>query len=184
MNIEVVNQLNLDPIKVKLMHQKEGEGWSRPVVDAAELAYKQFLVLNLKYPKSQLVPTKEIDTFWHYHILDTLKYAKDCQSVFGHFLHHFPYFGMRGAEDEENMLAAFSRTKALFQSEFGVSIDQQNGANCEDCAPVQPGPNDDPKPNDISPSWLARPTLSAANQSANCKAPCTSCFSPSISSAA
>lgn len=39
-----------------------------------------------------LVPTRDIDTVWHYHILDTHKYASDCKVVFGYFLHHNPNY--------------------------------------------------------------------------------------------
>lgn len=118
--------LNLDPIKIKLMDKKEGKGWTRAQADAAEIAYKQFLQLNLKYPKQSIVPTVTIDAFWHQHILDTQKYAEDCQNIFGYFLHHFPYFGMRGKADAENLKNAFDETKELFASEFA----EENRIGC------------------------------------------------------
>ena len=40
------------------------------------------------------------------HILDTRAYSRDCEFLFGRFLHHFPYFGMRGDADR----AALDRT--------------------------------------------------------------------------
>ncbi len=76
-----IKNLNLDPIKVKLMDHDEGEGWSREQCDIAEKWYKRFLLLNYMYPKRSIVPTKEIDLIWHYHILDTQKYAEDCERV-------------------------------------------------------------------------------------------------------
>jgi len=118
---QAIDQLDLGPIKVKLM-RPDGENWSLEQVNVVEKWYKRFLLLNYKYPQVSIVPTKAIDTFWHYHILDTMKYADDCQNVFGNFLHHFPYFGMRGAEDAKNLKSAFDKTKDLFQSEFGESI--------------------------------------------------------------
>lgn len=116
--VEAIGKLDLDPIKVKLMDPAEGEGWPRDVVDGMEVLYKQFLTLNVVH--SGIVPTKNIDTFWHYHILDTMKYAKDCDRVFGYFLHHFPYFGMRGAADRKNLGDAFERTLCLVEATFGV----------------------------------------------------------------
>lgn len=101
------------------MDKKEGKGWTRAQADAVEDAYKQFLQLNLKYPGKSIVPTATCDAFWHAHILDTQKYAEDCQKIFGYFLHHFPYFGMRGEEDAANLNQSFEETKALYASEFG-----------------------------------------------------------------
>lgn len=126
-----IASLNLDPIKIKLMDKKEGKGWTRAQADNAEIAYKQFLQLNLKYPGKSIVPTATCDTFWHAHILDTQKYAEDCQKIFGYFLHHFPYFGMRGEEDAANLKTAFEETKALYASEFGnansMSVGDRDG---------------------------------------------------------
>jgi hypothetical protein len=69
-----------------------------------------------------LAPSKDVDKFWHGHILDTLKYAEDCQNVFGYFLHHFPYFGMRGEEDAANLRAASANMHAIYEREFGEAL--------------------------------------------------------------
>ncbi len=135
-----IDHLDLGPIKVKLM-RPDGENWSVEQVNAAEKWYKRFLALNLKYPSASNVPTKAIDTFWHYHILDTQKYSNDCQAIFGYFLHHFPYFGMRGDEDAKNLEIAFTSTRDRFLHEFSESVDElkkcfpsadtQTHADCE-----------------------------------------------------
>lgn len=117
-----IDSLDLDPIKVKLMDENEGLGWTRDQVDEAEKWYKRFLLLNYKYPRMSVVPNKQIDSFWHFHILDTMKYAEDCEKILGYFLHHFPYFGMRGAEDAKNLKSAFAETKKLFELEFGEPL--------------------------------------------------------------
>jgi hypothetical protein len=119
--IAAIQALDLDPIKLKLMDPAEGHGWSREYADSVEVGYKRFLTLSVTHPEETLAPSKDVDRFWHGHILDTLKYAEDCQKVFGYFLHHFPYFGMRGAEDAANLAAAAERTKELCQEEFGSS---------------------------------------------------------------
>ena len=117
--IAAIQALDLDPIKLKLMDPEEGQGWSREFVDQMEVAYKRFLTLLVKYPEETIAPSKDVDKFWHGHILDTLKYAEDCQKLFGNFLHHFPYFGMRGAEDAANLAAAAKNMKRLSEKEFG-----------------------------------------------------------------
>lgn len=119
-----IEALNLDPIKIKLMDSSSGKGWSRHQCDVVEKWYKRFLTLNFQYPEKTIVPTHEIDEFWHYHILDTRKYAEDCQNVFGSFFHHFPYFGMRDEEDSKNHKEAVNNTKNLFLCEFGESLDE------------------------------------------------------------
>lgn len=120
---QAIDQLDLGPIKVKLMRQ-DGENWSLEQVNMTEKWYKRFLFLNLMHPSATIVPTHAIDTFWHYHILDTRKYAEDCQMIFGTFFHHFPYFGMRGDEDVKNHAKATASTKNLFLSEFGESLSE------------------------------------------------------------
>ena len=112
------------------MDKKEGKGWTRAQADAAEIAYKQFLQLNLNYPDRSIVPTVSVDAFWDQHILDTQKYAEDCQTIFGYFLHHFPYLGMRGTEDAANLASAFEDTKALHLLQFGETASV--GAQGED----------------------------------------------------
>ncbi len=114
-----IQALDLDPIKLKLMDAEEGQGWSREYVDRVELLYKRFLALLVTHPEETIAPSKDVDKFWHGHILDTLKYADDCQNVFGYFLHHFPYFGMRGAEDRANLKVASENMKRLYEREFG-----------------------------------------------------------------
>jgi hypothetical protein len=76
----------------------------------------------VKFPDESIAPTKDVDKFWHGHILDTLKYAEDCQNVFGYFLHHFPYFGMRGEEDAANLRAASANMHAIYEREFGETL--------------------------------------------------------------
>jgi hypothetical protein len=83
--------LNLEPIKNKLMDPESGEGWSRAKTEAMDLEYRRFLHLMHAFPNQPASPTKAVDTFWHYHILDTQKYAADCDLVYGCFMHHNPY---------------------------------------------------------------------------------------------
>ena len=118
----VFEALDLAPIKMKLMHVESGEGWSEQRADAAAAEYRRFLFLMKKYPEAGASPTVEVDTFWHYHILDTMKYARDCEATFGFFLHHYPYVGMgAGANDGERQRAG-DRMPALYEAEFGVVV--------------------------------------------------------------
>lgn len=120
--VAAIQALDLDPIKLKLMDAEEGQGWSREYVERMELAYRRFLTLLVRFPGETIAPTKDLDKFWHGHILDTMKYAEDCENVFGCFLHHFPYFGMRGEDDAANLRAAGKNMHSLYEREFGEAL--------------------------------------------------------------
>jgi hypothetical protein len=117
-----VMNLNLDPIKEKLMHVESGEGWSAAKANAVEKEYRRFLCLMKMYPNEMIAPLVDVDTFWHYHILDTMKYAKDCEQAFGYFVHHYPYIGMRGKEDEQVRLDSGELMRTLYEATFGDSF--------------------------------------------------------------
>jgi hypothetical protein len=120
--VDAINALDLGAIKTKLMHRASGEGWSAAYADAVEIEYRRFLTLMKLYPNEATAPLVDVDTFWHYHILDTAKYAADCASAFGYFLHHYPYLGMDGADDEANRDSAGARMHELYAATFGVAM--------------------------------------------------------------
>ena len=120
-----VMELDLEPIKAKLMHVESGEGWSLDRANATEKEYRRFLCLMKMYPDEDTAPLVDVDTFWHYHILDTMKYAADCQQAFGYFVHHYPYVGMQGEDDEQSRLDSGQRTRVLYAHLFGAAAAQQ-----------------------------------------------------------
>ncbi len=90
----------------------------------AEIAiqyYKNFLYLNKKYLHAFpiLPPILEVDEVWHHHILDTRRYIKDCDRIFGLYFHHYPYFGARSKKDLKNLDIAFEVLQSLYEKEFG-----------------------------------------------------------------
>lgn len=114
----LVMALDFKKLKWKLTKSSEAT-WTEQLSDFAEIEYKKFLTLKMLYPKVSLVPSKLIDKFWHEHILDTKSYAKDCDKLFGHFIHHYPYFGIYGDEDQQALQASFEDTIALYEKHFG-----------------------------------------------------------------
>ena len=113
--------LDLDRIKTKLCHVESGEGWSRARADAVEVEYRRFLYLMKAFPAEQTVPSVEVDTFWHYHILDTMHYAADCEAAFGYFLHHDPAVGLAGDSAAPERFRRAARMNTLYQATFGAS---------------------------------------------------------------
>ncbi|WP_058759764.1 glycine-rich domain-containing protein [Pantoea dispersa] len=121
--LEKTKSLNFDWI-VKKITQKDpnvARVWSEEgAMDAIE-QYKKFMYLLHKYhgvSDKKLVPSVEVDEIWHHHILDTRAYAKDCDAIYGYFMHHFPYFGMRGEDDFKDLNQSFSLTQELYFEEF------------------------------------------------------------------
>lgn len=135
-----IEELDLGMIKRKLMEPEEGEGWSAEFCDLVEREYRRFLALTRAYPDLAIVPSGPVDKFWHTHILDTQKYGPDCEIVFGFFLHHFPYFGMRGADDVENLNRSWENTIEVYQKHFGAPVAGmwESGTRCPKCGRIAP----------------------------------------------
>jgi len=134
-----INQKGIDPsvanidlgmVKMKLMDSEEGPGWTIEQCDAAEIEYKRFLTLNKIYPDGAIVPNKTMDMFWHQHILDTRAYHRDCDAVFGAYFHHFPYFGIRGESDKQDLLDAFDDTQVRYEQHFGEAMSREDSSKC------------------------------------------------------
>lgn len=124
--VAAIEALDLEPIKFKISSPEDGYGWSRAHVERIALAYRRFLTLLARHPQSRLAPTRDIDRFWHAHILDTRKYALDCDAIFGGFLHHYPYLGMLG--DEDRLAEAANALAELYEREFGEPLPCNAGA--------------------------------------------------------
>jgi hypothetical protein len=118
--LERLTAIDFGPIAFKLMNPEEGQGWALEQATSAIEQYRRFLFLWHLYPDEQIVPSREIDRVWHTHILDTAKYREDCEVLFGQFIDHWPYFGMRDEAEREMLDQAFVHTQALLQRHFGT----------------------------------------------------------------
>lgn len=132
---KIIKELDLEPLIVKAMDAEEGMGWALEYAIEVAEEYRKYLTLCLENPKASIVPSQNVDKFWHLHILDTQKYQEDFQNVFGYFLHHFPYFGMRGEKDAQNLQQAWEESCAVYAKRFG-GMDKalwQSSARCPNC---------------------------------------------------
>jgi len=118
--ISAIRALDLESVKARLMDPELGEGWTREYADSIEGAYKTYLTMLAKYPEQaeDIMLATDVDEFWHTHILQTLKYADDCQKAFGAFLHHDPHVGPRTDQDLEKRAVKTERTRRLYEREF------------------------------------------------------------------
>jgi len=113
------NTLDLTGVRMKLADPEGGKVLTPAQLDTAEREYRRFLALHLAFPDAAIVPCKLVDEIWHQHILDTRAYHEDCERIFGAYLHHYPYFGMRGADDAHALHAAYEETIAKYRDAFG-----------------------------------------------------------------
>jgi hypothetical protein len=120
--IAAIHGLDLESVKLRVMDPKLGEGWSREYADSIEAAYKTYLTMLAKYQDhaEDILLSEDVDEFWHTHILQTIKYADDCERVFGTFLHHNPHVGELSDADRERRDQLAEKTRRLYQQEFGT----------------------------------------------------------------
>ncbi len=119
--ISVISQIDLTPINTKLGHE-DPQLWTQETLAETELNYRRFLALNAVYPGTSLSVNKLLDEYWHQHILDTRKYAADCETIFGEFLHHYPYFGLEDEQEWQENVDMFAYTQQIWEEAFGVSL--------------------------------------------------------------
>ncbi len=129
--------LDLTLVRWKLTDPEEGKGWTVEYSGRVEREYRRYLSLAHHYRCEQIVPSKIVDTFWHFHILDTQAYGADCERLFGAFMHHFPYFGMRGEADMEDLRSSYDSTLTRYDQHFGSPPQDlwpsNDAARCPNC---------------------------------------------------
>ena len=110
--LAAVQCLDLEPIRLRVMDAKRGKGWTSEHAERVEREYRTYLTMLVKHPEAieNIVVSEDVDEFWHSHILHTMKYAEDCQRVFGTYLHHNPQLEARSSADIES-------TRLLYQRE-------------------------------------------------------------------
>ena len=125
--IDAIEALDLEPVKQRVMDAELGEGWTREYAEGIERGYKNYLTMLVKYQDDaeDILLSKDVDEFWHTHILQTIKYTEDCERMFGKYLHHNPHIGKRTPEDLEKRVVLAEKTRCLYQREFGAARDYE-----------------------------------------------------------
>jgi hypothetical protein len=123
--------------------ERETFGAGGVIEKEAIRSYQRFLILRVLYPEKILRPFRLADEVWHLHLLDTRRYAQDCQTIFGEFLHHDP-----SVMDDRNDAESVELCRQVFsQSAWGkmdpmlhgltLSHDENRllkASDCESCA--------------------------------------------------
>ena len=128
--IAAIRVLDLEPIRLRVMDPESGEGWTREYAESVERAYRNYLTMLVKHPEDveDIVVSKDVDEFWHAHILHTMNYTEDCERVFGTYLHHNPDIGGRAPAEIERKAALVEKTRRLYQQEFGRAQDSRRAS--------------------------------------------------------
>jgi hypothetical protein len=119
--IAAIEALDLESVKLRATDPELGEGWTREYADSIERAYRNYLIMLVKYPEhaEEIMVSEDVDEFWHIHILHTMKYTEDCNQVFGAYLHHTPQTRESAPATLERRAASAEKTRHLYQREFG-----------------------------------------------------------------
>jgi hypothetical protein len=128
-----VDKIRFDLIKWKMNNSPE-IGLTKNEIEIAIEEYKRFLTLKIRNPKTSLSPTSLMDKVWHMHILDTKRYAADCERMFGKFLHHDPsYREFDSTQRTAELANAFESMKSLYSLMYGHDpISAQASCNTDD----------------------------------------------------
>jgi len=124
---DYINGMDFGLLKQKLTLPPSwgGQSWTPERARVAEAKYKKWLFLQRKYEDVALSPGppgRDLDIFWHYHVLDTEAYIGDTAQIFGRYLHHPPDFGPMGNDIPQY-------TRRLFRAEYGEDlIPSESGA--------------------------------------------------------
>lgn len=95
------------------------KNWPDKKFNYVEKQYKNFLYLCRIYPGQNFPPPEDVDKFWHEHILDTDRYIRDCQRIYGQYKSHSPY-----AMDEvdDSVVQRFDLLQKMYKKHFGTYI--------------------------------------------------------------
>ncbi len=92
--------------------------WTAEQREASALRYRQWLHLKQLQPNSRLAPTRDIDFFWHLHMLAPVAYYRDCMRLFGRLMDHDGGFG-KGDGELPELQQVYVETARLWEVVYG-----------------------------------------------------------------
>ncbi len=113
------NVVSVDLVAASYRSTGFPQDWTREKRETEAARYEQFLVLAAKHPGKRATPTREIDEFWHLHMLHPVAYHEDCQRLFGRVFDHDGGFGT-GPGELPVLKTAFREFAARWQDEYGA----------------------------------------------------------------
>jgi len=115
---EFFSYLDFSRFVPKLLKDEPQSFPSAPVAWSAIVEYKRYLALKKAFPNLEISPSPLVDKVWHMHILDTRRYMKDCDYIFGSYVHHNPSFDP-DEEEQVGMAERYGKTLEAYEKVFG-----------------------------------------------------------------
>ncbi|HEY2515953.1 MAG TPA: glycine-rich domain-containing protein-like [Polyangiaceae bacterium] len=126
--------VSVDLLRASYRSDTFPQDWSAEQRERSLSRYEKWLALNERHPGACLAPTRDIDLFWHLHMLSPVSYARDCMKLFGLVLDHDGGFGK--AEGELPRLRdAFEQTAAWWEAEYAEPY-REDGQWMRDATPT------------------------------------------------
>jgi hypothetical protein len=116
--------MDLEPVTMQLVNYHE---YSDARARSAERRYRRFFFLKALFASHSASPSDEVDEFWHQHIINTAKYAKDCHAVAGCFLHH-DFLSPEEPVDARMLETLRLETWVAYETLFGEPYEETLGA--------------------------------------------------------
>lgn len=116
-----IARLDLGAVRTKAMKR---HGWSEGLASTLESEYRDFLVLIAENGGVISPWSDALDLFWHEHILDTARYARDCKRIFGRVIQHDPHI----EKNPYRHASTINRTVALREAQLAARSKRQAAA--------------------------------------------------------
>jgi len=134
---DAIEQIRFDLIRWKMENSPGNCAISSEESELAIEEYKRFLTLKQDNPEVSMAPTNLMDEVWHFHILDTKRYAADCERLFGRLFHHSPSYGPHESTERQASLAeSFERMSSLYLERYGHDPITRMGSCSSACSGV------------------------------------------------
>jgi len=138
--MEIVKEWDFS-LAIKKLQEPSYGSWSESRALQAVEDYKRYLSITKTLNGYQLVPNGDLDEVWHLHLLDTRRYVDDCYSLFGGFLHHYPYYGMIDQENKQDWLDNQEFSSDLWNKLFSETLysESSEAMKCPQACPCKRG---------------------------------------------
>lgn len=110
-------ELSTDLLRASYRSDDFPQDWTQEQRSIALARYVKWLGAKRANPTARLAPTRDIDLFWHLHMLSPVAYFHDCKRLFGRLLDHDGGFGKDAGELPE-LKQVFLATAELWESQY------------------------------------------------------------------
>lgn len=110
--------VSVDLVRASYRSDDFPQDWTENQRQRSQQRYERWLRLKQMYPRQRLAPTRDIDLFWHLHMLAPVAYHRDCMRNFGRLMDHDGGFG-KGEGEASRLREVFLATGALWEQVYG-----------------------------------------------------------------